>query len=405
MIEDQSSIIIDHVKLTIGKEFTVGNLAKIELNNIELDAKEGSGEMSFSLKDVNIATIESSSDISVTGNINVGDLLLKPGSKLTMSAGKEIIIEEELKIISMPENQVELGTDGGISNLVIDGRGVLCFDYLKITGVNATGSATLNAGPNSEVLNSMGWRQRVCEEVLFADFDAETVCAGGIKQFTDKSSGIINSWRWYLDDQLVSEEQNPSLDFTELRNYDLRLEVSEHETNVESFRRTIETIENDLAENEILLSGNQLVSRVPAESYQWYLDGQQLDGESNRTLNVVGREGVFFVVGDNGTCTRKSPEFEFRVTSSDEDLFDSEYHLYPNPATEALTIEVQSAYTGVVDISMLDLSGRKVYNQSSNKNGFQLKQSINTNDLPNGLYLVRIRQGQSDISKLIAVEQ
>ena len=422
-VKNESELNLTNTTLTVLNELNTTESSSLSLENSSLIASNDNSLVSFDLPnknlngevhskgsgliingDFSVVSLINESVLKLNGDTETQNLDLRIGSETILLDAKSLLVKNEIKTQGTLDEKLTIRSTGS-SNIQLEGRRVICLDFLNIESINILGEATVNAGENSVISNSNNWQQRACEDVLFADFTFETVCVGSVEKFTDASTGVIESRNWYVNDVLVSTEVSPNLEFPEAGEYTVRLEIKESEELVNNYFQTINTIDNTLPENEILLSGNQLVSRIPADSYQWFNNGELLEGETGRTLNLIGLEGAFFVVANDETCSRKSPEFEFRVTSSEEDLFDSEYNLYPNPASEALTIEVQSAYTGTVEINMLDLSGRRIYSKSFDKNGFQLKQSIDTNDLPNGLYLVRIMQGQSEISKLIAVEQ
>lgn len=56
--------------------------------------------------------------------------------------------------------------------------------------------------------------------------DKTTVAAGKPVQFTNSSTGVIESWSWNLGDNSTSTEQNPSHSYTKRGNYTVSLTVS-----------------------------------------------------------------------------------------------------------------------------------------------------------------------------------
>lgn len=67
--------------------------------------------------------------------------------------------------------------------------------------------------------------------------------------------------------------------------------------------------------------------------------------------------------------------------------------MYPNPATDQLSIDLSAGLEG--QLSIVDLSGREVYNTSFNKNHLEL----NIASLKRGAYLLRITSGDRHLSK------
>lgn len=72
--------------------------------------------------------------------------------------------------------------------------------------------------------------------------------------------------------------------------------------------------------------------------------------------------------------------------------------LYPNPATSTVKLNI-SGVAGMVDCSIIDMSGRVVYNASLNA---EAENTINVSNMPAGAYFVRITNNTfSKIEKLI----
>lgn len=75
--------------------------------------------------------------------------------------------------------------------------------------------------------------------------------------------------------------------------------------------------------------------------------------------------------------------------------------LYPNPATDAAILELDNSYRGPVTLQLGTALGQQVHTQTVQKTGPQLRQPINLQQLPTGLYWLRIRQGDRQTVKKI----
>lgn len=402
-LENQSTLNIENSQITANGDLSLDSQANLNLVSSELSFKgETSLETNGMALDATLSLDEGS--LTVVSDISVSELNLMQGTTLNIPNGVTLSINSSITATGFETSPISI-TSAGQGTINYDKNDLICFDYVNVSNVDIVGEGAFNVGPNGSIENASGWQAIACEAVVFSNFTSNTICENGVEKFTNESNGQNLSSKWYLDGELVSEDESAIIQFPELREYQVELEVTNGDDVSDSYTTSILPRQNTLQENEVLLSGNQLASRSPADSYQWFNNGVLLEGETGRTLNLVGLEGTFFVVTSDETCSRKSIEFEFRVTSTEEDLFESEYNLYPNPANERLNIDLQSAYSGVVEINMLDLSGRKVYSKSYNKNGFQFNETINTTNLSNGLYVIRITQGQSETSKLVAIEK
>jgi hypothetical protein len=73
-----------------------------------------------------------------------------------------------------------------------------------------------------------------------------------------------------------------------------------------------------------------------------------------------------------------------------------EIHIYPNPATDVITIRWSTAEPTTIEI--LDITGKVVWMRS---NGAP-QTTIDISTLPNGVYLVRVRSAsQMEVQKII----
>jgi hypothetical protein len=81
----------------------------------------------------------------------------------------------------------------------------------------------------------------------------------------------------------------------------------------------------------------------------------------------------------------------------------NDVYLYPNPASDAVSIRYRMPDAGYLMIDVLSISGvlQKQFREKANAPGFH-DIEINLSDLPSGLYLIRTRSGQSiSTTKLI----
>jgi para-nitrobenzyl esterase len=80
---------------------------------------------------------------------------------------------------------------------------------------------------------------------------------------------------------------------------------------------------------------------------------------------------------------------------------DADIDLYPNPANTNFTIDLAAFANNMVKIEMYDVLGKRVANYGSIKtNQF----NVNRNNLPAGVYFVKITSGQNAVTKKIILE-
>ena len=105
---------------------------------------------------------------------------------------------------------------------------------------------------------------------------------------------------------------------------------------------------------------------------------------------------------DNSQCTLRKQKLDLwdeilnqsicQPIVSVEDIFENNVLLYPNPTTDKLYVQMQNI--SPFSISLKDLSGKEVLKQFN-------KNEISTNHLPQGLYIVEVKQGNQSARKKI----
>ena len=116
-------------------------------------------------------------------------------------------------------------------------------------------------------------------------------------------------------------------------------------------------------------------------SYQW-LDGNMdpISGATNSTFLPTSNGNYYVKITSNILCSNTSAAYTVvNIGLNEENL--SGFEMYPNPATDRLTFNVQ----GSAEVRILDAAGRLVYT------GFvEGKYSLDVQDWARGVYLVQV---------------
>lgn len=152
---------------------------------------------------------------------------------------------------------------------------------------------------------------------------------------------------------------------------------------------TIESINASINSNGAVLTANQSNA-----SYQW-IDcntNTPISGETNQSFTAAS-SGDYAVIISNGTCTDTSTCFNTTVTGIEEERFGAEFKLYPNPASERATLELNGGNEHEpLKIAIVDALGTIVY-ASERSQGNRVELPLQ--ELKSGLYFVRVAQGNS----------
>jgi len=78
-----------------------------------------------------------------------------------------------------------------------------------------------------------------------------------------------------------------------------------------------------------------------------------------------------------------------------------DFIIYPNPASDNINIEIPLTFSGNVDIEMLTLDGKRIYTQKVNLLEQGQSHSVNMNDLPLGVYIIKLTSTEKSSWKRI----
>ncbi len=90
------------------------------------------------------------------------------------------------------------------------------------------------------------------------------------------------------------------------------------------------------------------------------------------------------------------------LSISDEIL--TSFKLFPNPNKGEFIISFDSINNSAIRVDVYDLKGRSIYKDTFQNNSNKFNENINLNDVHSGIYIIKITQGNSSISRKIVVE-
>ena len=139
-----------------------------------------------------------------------------------------------------------------------------------------------------------------------------------------------------------------------------------------------------LPEQPVISWDGTTLTSTPADTYQWYVDGEVIDGATAQTY-IPSISGMYQVeITDGNICTVLSEGFEVTVTAVVNTKILEKVKVFPNPATgiihienlpcSRVKIELYSIYGNL--IRKLDVTGRRI--------------KIDTDMLNKGIYYLKI---------------
>lgn len=277
-----------------------------------------------------------------------GQIIFENASNLTVT---------DLVLTSAQNGRITLSGENGASSFIeIPERTKLCFDYLDINNVDLKGIASVSVGQNSILEGSSGWFVGACENLLFADFDTDYLCAGGFGQFVDNSEGDVSERRWFIQGEEIEGGQLMEYYFEDQGTYEIRLEIFDSLGNSDNWSKTIDVEMSELPENRIIQNPTQLASLQLADAYQWYNFGLRLEGETDRVYRYEGEPGIYWVLTFDDNCNRRSEILDLTSSVIDLDAAGSFVKVFPNPVSDLLCLEFEE---------LPEVRGLKIYDSNA----------------------------------------
>ena len=146
--------------------------------------------------------------------------------------------------------------------------------------------------------------------------------------------------------------------------------------------------------------GNKLSLAAPATSYQWYLDGQLLQGNNDPSLEIK-KGGMYSVrVMNNGCPSTASLKGVLNIVDPGV-----EYQVYPNPVEQELHIFYNLKDDQKTNISLYDVMGKRIAlfadNERQSKGMHEYHLSRANKAIQTGIYTLTLEFGSKRIVRQI----
>ncbi len=134
-----------------------------------------------------------------------------------------------------------------------------------------------------------------------------------------------------------------------------------------------------------------------------------VDTVENIDITVPVAGSYTLTVSHKGTLQNSSPQaFSLIVTGTDialstKDNTISDFFIWPNPVNDILNFKFNSLNNNKVNIAIIDIQGREVYSNTLTSNNSVISSSIDASGLSNGIYFLRIDQGNASINKKVII--
>ncbi len=157
---------------------------------------------------------------------------------------------------------------------------------------------------------------------------------------------------------------------------------------VDAFAAVVSTL---LPKPSITVVGTSLMASM-ASGYQWYKDGEPINGETSQILNDfdVAADYMVEIFNEFGCSSFSDPSSGLGVLVVGKD-----FKLYPNPTNDLINIDFDLS-TNPKSLTIVDVLGREL----KTINTLKLTNTIDVSDLDAGVYFMLIKNQNEQLSKV-----
>ncbi|MBN3519383.1 T9SS type A sorting domain-containing protein [Algoriphagus lutimaris] len=217
----------------------------------------------------------------------------------------------------------------------------------------------------------------------------ESICSGDTKEISLDSEAVFEVVRWRRNGIEIQGENGKSLEIEEGGVYHA---VIRYEGGCLAETEKIEITTLERPAGEILEDGNVLIAPDGDFEYQWYRNGEMMEGETGSTLEL-NQMGLYTVEITNlNGCTSTLGPVEITISGLIGGVIVSqELKIYPNPVFDEVVLETAGDFEFIPDTwKVRDANGKEV-----NANITLISQNssrivLDIRSLASGVYLVAI---------------
>lgn len=137
-------------------------------------------------------------------------------------------------------------------------------------------------------------------------------------------------------------------------------------------------------------------------TYTWLLNGSPLPNSDSHIYNA-DQAGNYSVVVSNQTCSDTSNYVVVDIETGIEELVESNFEVYPNPATDELFINVKGKINTKVDLLLYNAMGQLVLREQRPIVIGSNILEVNTIELTSGFYTLQVATQNSRISEKVVI--
>ncbi len=223
-----------------------------------------------------------------------------------------------------------------------------------------------------------------------------SICEGNTITLTGSVTGGITAYSYLWTPATGLSSSNDSItDATPVITTPYTLTVTDANGCTSSSTVTISIL--PVPVSTITLTGDSLFAST-ADSYSWFLNGNNIPGATGSSYYPM-QNGDYFVITINANgCSDTSAILTLTTVGINNVLTEGTLKIYPNPATEYLTIEVDKEFIHNT-ATLFDVCGKPVLKLPLNGGS----NTINISGIAEGFYSIVISNGETKITQRLII--
>lgn len=223
----------------------------------------------------------------------------------------------------------------------------------------------------------------------------QSICAGTSITYTDASTNSPSAWTWSFPggSPSSSTSQNQTVTYNTGGVYNAQLIATNGNGSDTILFTNYITVNANPTTPTIVDNAGTLESSYTGSGNQWYLNGNPIGGATNDTYTPTQGGSYTVIYTDGNGCISSSSAPTISTVGIEEVTIS--FSIYPNPASEKLTIDAGAVVKATIKI--MDLSGRMVISTKMNQSLHQ----IDVSTLADGVYMIKVEYGNKSVTKKI----
>ena len=370
-------------------------------------------------------------------NICVSSPAFSPTLSLTQSPGGVVSFTPEANGSSMVNRILQFGDNSNSS------FGLTPCIHTYFNGT-FTPSLIITFGPSSCEFTTTTAAITVTDNPCYANAAfTYTVGSGGVVQFSKITPLNNTNAYWNFGDGYASTLSNPSHTYSSAGNFHVFLETYPPNANYYNCHDT-NSVNINISGIPCVANANFTILPTGQPHDYWIIPGNPYnvssaiwnwgDGNTTNTGSYIYANHTYSAAGTYDVCltvtascggslfntaTYCSSQYMAKGTAGDmismtvkqPQLIDgiekvielnSQFDLFPNPTSGELTLKLENE-TGVIEIEIYDLLGKKVYTESLK--GLDISTKIDVSQLNNGIYFLQLKLPQKILSSKFIISK